>query len=436
MAVLALAAIPFLVGCGKDGQAKADGGDGASFTPDGAIGPIAGMHAYDVTAVLTASKGPPPGPTNAFTLIVDADARLAIAGGKGRGAKVPLTTTDGRTFRASGGFTVGGDAETCSGVVEMRYDALEVAVTDRALTGTASGTAYISCGDCSIPVAFTAKLTGTTDETPPWLLAFGLVPASPFDSFEVVASEPLPARATARLIADDGAAIDLVPDTIELATPPIVVGFLKPEVVLRAGQGYVVALDGLVDFAGNAERSAPPLRLAAFGDAPLVPEDGFESAVAGTEVGGALVMAGGPLPPIAGNTSVYMGSALGVPRGVAAPVRALSVRLARQAGDTMLRFTYRSVGVAMPPLFSGYLQVGAAGGVPGPAVYSFAAGGPTETVMVGDQPVVVSAASTMTVPLPADVTDEALLVITSSFGECGGVREPPAGLLIDDVTLE
>ena len=64
-------------------------------------------------------------------------------------------------------------------------------------------------------------------------------------------SEPLPVGATARLVADDGAAIDFVPTIVD-GIEPLVVGFTSGRSVLRAGQGYT-SLHGLVDFAGQAD---------------------------------------------------------------------------------------------------------------------------------------------------------------------------------------
>src|SRR5262249_12091806 len=108
------------------------------------------------------------------------------------------------------------------------------------LTGTAYGSAMISCGDCSFTVPFTARLAGTRDQSPPTLHSFGSGPTSPFDAFALGASEPLPATATARLVTADGSdVIDLIPSVIDGAIP-IVVGYSKPDVVLRAGEAYFV----------------------------------------------------------------------------------------------------------------------------------------------------------------------------------------------------
>jgi len=55
---------------------------------------------------------------------------------------------------------------------------------------------------------------------------------------------------------------------------------------------------------------------------------------------------------------------------------------------------------------------------------------------VGGQAVYASAEGTMAVPLPADATDDVLLVIAPSIVPSGVFQTPPVGLLIDDVRLE
>jgi hypothetical protein len=424
-------------GCGKSGQKNPDGGDGSLTMVDtGTLdAPGAGVRAYDVVAVLRADGSTSLPPTNRFTVVQDLSALRMIAGGNGRGAVVGVTTSDGRTFRSTGGFAVGDDStDGCSVPEDVRYDSFEVTLTDSALTGTASGAATISCGDCAFTVPFAATLTGTRDKMLPTLRPSGPLPATPFDSFGLVTSEPLPATATAKLVADDGAAIDLIPQ-ITSGDLPFVAGFTKPEVVLRAGQGYVVTLDGLVDFAGQSDKAGPPLRLTTFVDPPTVPEDGFESAT-GSALGGAMVMTAGALPAIAGNTSLYIGTkgapALDAPNG-----RSLAVRLARQAGDTKLRFSYRVVAIQSANLISAMVRVGSEGASPGDAVYGIGnMATPTEKLTVGGMPVFASVAAEMEVPLPADATDHVLFVIAPSNIFCFPGGSPSEGLLIDDLRLE
>ena len=422
-----------LGGCGSSPQRNPDGGDGVLTPPDALA---AGRHSFDVTALLGGASNLPP--TNGFTLVIDVDAQVAIVGANGGANAVPFTTTDGRTFVVRTPFTVGDKSpDPCGAEESVRYDGIEVTIAaDGSLTGRGSGVANISCGDCSFGVAFNATLTGNADRTLPTLRASGTPPSSPFDLFGLRTSEPLPATATARLVADDGAAIDLTP-TINDGVIPLIGGFLKPAVILRAGQGYVVTLDGLTDFAGLVDTSGSTLRIVAFPAAPVVPEDGFESAT-GNALGGAMVMTAGALPAITGSTSLYIGGAgaLGLD---ASNGRSLLVRLARQPGDTKLRLSCRAVTTQAQTSFFGRLQVGSEGAsLSAGTSSSFGdATGATEMVDVGGRPAFLTPSTPIEVTLPADVGDEVLLSIAPSNNICfpGGVR-PGAGLLIDDLRLE
>jgi hypothetical protein len=428
---LVLAAVPWSAGCGKS-QARPDGGDGSVTIGDA---PVLGRRAFDVIAVLKGDGGftnlPP---TSSFTLVLDAAAGLAIAGANGRGAIVGVTSSDGRTFHSAGTFDASsGEGTECNGATNVRYDNFEFTVANGGLTGTANGSAFISCGDCVFTVPFGATLTGTADATPPTLRSSGFLPANPFDVLGLSASEPLPAGTTARLVGDDGTAIDLIP-TIADGIEPLVLGFSKPNVILHAGQGYGVTLDGLIDFAGLKDRSGVPLRVASFGAAPAVPEDGFESAT-GSVLGGAMVMTAGALPAIAGNTSLYIGGK-GAPGLDAASGRSLAVRLSRQAGDTKLRFSYRAVALQAQSGFLGALRVGSEGGAAGSPAYSFAAATASQMITVAGQTAYISAAAVVETPLPGDATDDVLLIITPTNFSCGPALLNNTGLLLDDLRLE
>ena len=433
LAVLALAGAVSGGGCGKAMQANPDGG-GVITTPDASPG----RRSFDVVAVLHATGAtalPQVNSINTFTMVLDVEAGLAIVGANGSGAVVGVTSNDGRTFRSAGAFTAARpDTDVCSVREVVTYDSFEVTVAGGSLTGSASGTALISCGDCAIPVAVTASLTGSSDVTPPALRGFS-PPPSPFDSFALVTSEPLPATATARLVADDGAVIDLARGIIADEVP-MLASFSKPDVVLRAGHAYSISLDGLVDFAGHADLSGLPLRLVSFTAAPRVPADGFESAT-GSVLGGAMVMTAGPLPAIAGTTSLYIGAA-NVPALDSANGRSLMVRLSRQAGETKLRLSYRSVAALASTGFSGWLRVGSEGATAGPFEHWLGAA-PADTaemLTVAGQMVFASPVASKEVMLPADVTDEVLVWITPDSSVCSRFAPPSAGLLIDDLRLE
>src|SRR5262249_31202368 len=111
------------VGCGKGTQARRDGGDTSLPLPDAIAG---GRQSFDVVAVLQADGSTGIPPTNPFTLVLDVDAGLVIAGGAGRGAAVPVTTRNGRSFHSGGSFTVGGMGDTCSGVDDVSYEVFDI----------------------------------------------------------------------------------------------------------------------------------------------------------------------------------------------------------------------------------------------------------------------------------------------------------------------
>jgi hypothetical protein len=420
-----------LLGCSARGAAGVDGQ--APDTPASH-----GQLSFDVVATLTATAGPVAAggglpSTGRFTLVLDGDAHRIIAGGGGRAGVMAVTSADGRTFRASTGFSVGVPGNGCSGLSELRYDTLEVTVTGSSLRGHATGSAQISCGDCIFATMFSADLQGTPDITAPFIVASGAAPADPFVGFGVVASEPLPMTSTARLVAGDGSFVGLAP-VVVAGDVPVITGFSKPNVVLAHGEGFVVSVEGLVDFAGRSGASEAPLRVATFGTAPLVPEDGFESA-AGTTLGGATVISSGPLPPLAGTQSVYIGGSGAPTLTGRAPGTALEVRLALQPGDTKLRFSYRVVSSFGIAGFGATVNVGSVGHAASAPVDLPPVVQATQVTWTTGQTVSESALLTMEVALPADVTDELLVEIATLDGGCGA-RPPGAGVLIDDLRAE
>ena len=415
-----LALVAAAGGCGADAPANAGGL------------PIAGgRHSFDVVATLRDLRTPK---TNSFTLVLDVDARRAIVGGNGRGEVVKLDTTDGRTFRAVAGFAVGGPGGSCDGFTDIEYETLEVTVSDGSLTGTASGTTAVLGYHNDVESShFTATLVGSPDATAPSLRVFALGSLNPMHPFTVVASEPLPAGATAQLVADDGAAIDLIPEVVAGSTP-LLVGFRKPEVVLRIGHGYTIVSDGMVDFAGHADTGNVPLPFGSIAEAPVVPENGFESVTDAT-LGGAMVMTAGALPSVAGNTSLYIGPA-GAPALDAAGGRSLMVRLARQPGDTVLRFAYRAVTRVRPEAEVAAVWFGSEGASPGPSGTLPAGVLEQEMLTVAGEMVYVGVVASVALALPADAIGEVLVVIEPIDFTCLWRLRHGAGVLIDDLRLE
>ena len=417
-----------LAGCGASKATSVDtAGDGGPIV-------VGATRSFDVTATLALVGGAvPPNnlpPVLSLTLVLDPGSRRAIVGGHGLASVVRYTTANGRITLPP--FTVGLPSAQCDGASTIDFTSLVVTVSDSDLTGAAVGAVRVSCGDCQFDVPFKADVSGTVDATPP-LLFPGTVPGNPFQSFSLATSEPLPTTATARLLMSDGSQIDLAPNIVP-GEVPVIAGFTSSNLVLPYGVGIAVAFDGLVDFAGQRGAASESLRLTEFPTPPLVPEDGFESAT-GAQLGGANVISGGPLPPIAGARSLYFGGP-----GTPAPTddavgQVLRVRLAVQPGDSTLRFAYRMVGVYAGSGFGGTINVGSVGHA---SVSDFFAMSPlgTEVTWPNGRTAYLTDVATKEIALPAEVTDE-VLVDMESFGfGCGGPAPPEGGMLIDDLRIE
>ena len=427
--VLVALALLGVAGCGTHAATSTDAGDG-SVEPETAP---QGRRSFDVVATFAGPvKGLPP--TNTFTLVLDPDARQVIVGGMGRAVVVPAASADGRTFTVAAPFSVGVLGSACDGLTMIDYTSLTLTLAGSSFHGKAMGAGQISCGDCQFMEPFVADVTGVPDATPPLLFTSG-APTNPFQAFSVVTSEPLPATATAHLTGGDGSHVELVPIVVD-GVVPLVTGFLKPDVVLAYGQGYVVTFDGLVDFAGLRGSADGPLRLASFDAPPLVAEDGFEGAT-GTSVGGAPLVTAAPLAPLDGAKSVYIGPAgAPAPAGIT-PGASLHVRLAISPGDTMLKFSYRTLSRTQGGFF-GVVLLGSVGHkADGVASLDPPTNTPpaTQTQWPDGTTTFASDILSGAIPLPPDVGDELLVSFETSQSFCG-LPEPPAGVLIDDLRLE
>jgi hypothetical protein len=420
---LALGALA-LAGCG----AKPSAADGA--TPE--AGALAERLSFDVTASF--HPGPPSEPfgilppSSTFSLTVDTQRRLIIAGAKA----VSATTTDGRRFKVLA-LELPGPNQGCSGLQALAFASLEVTVTEATLLGTATGTARFVQGAMESTTSFTAELTGTPDVTPPFLVGSTSVTAfDPFLPVAVRASEPLPSGAKARLVGADGSSFDMVP-TVSDGVVPVVNGFAKPDVTLTPGASYTVEADGLVDFAGNPGDGSP-LRIGTVAPAPLAPQDGFESVTSAT-FGGAGVVRSGDLVPISGAESLYVGG-VGTPgHDLYMQGPELLVRLAMPPGAQKLRFTFRTVVAADARTFDGSVRVGSAGTKPTDGNVTFQAPPDSTTSLWSNgSRVTVGSDQAMTLSLPPDAHDEVVVGIATRTIDCGS--DPAVGMVVDDLRLE
>jgi hypothetical protein len=427
--LLALTGAALLAGCGARG-AKPDAGS----TTDGGVETASpGRRSFDVTAGLASDGGAQLPPTSSFTLVLEAAEGRIIVGALGASSVVPVTTDDGKTFRTTKAFSVGaGGQDACAGVTSVEYTSLEVTITAAGLQGKGSGNAQVSCGDCVFTVPFSAVLAGGADVTAPFLVLLGAGRVDPFTPFTVLASEPLPATAKARLVGSDGTEVELEP-RVEPGVVPLVTGFDKPNVVLSFGGGHVVQLDGLVDFAGRAGTTDAGLRIAGSPTPPLAAEDGFESATGAAFASAAVVT--DPTFVIAGARSLYFGGSSAPPLGTVAPGAGLLVRLAVQPGDTMVRLSARGVSPTGETGFAGQINIGSVGRAAQPS-RGFTAFEPATGVRPpGGAELFLSPPKTFQWPLPDDVSGEVVVSITPTSFECGPAFMV-SGMLVDDLRVE
>jgi hypothetical protein len=138
-------------------------------------------------------------------------------------------------------------------------------------------------------------------------------------------------------------------------------------------------------------------------------------------------------PTIAGKTSLYIGRP-GSPGLNSVLGRSLMLRLARQPGDTKLRFSFRAVAVSSPG-FSGMVRVGSEGGSTGMIGYPPSVTGTTETISINSSGAMATPIGTMEMALPNDATDTVLVTVVPNNFDCGPPF-PSSGILIDDLRLE
>jgi hypothetical protein len=240
--------------------------------------------------------------------------------------------------------------------------------------------------------------------------------------------------ATATLVPSAGASIALTPFLTDGGHA--VLGFKKPDVVLRYGESYDLITEGSVDFGGNRVRNAWAGMFTTRAAPPSIAEDGFESAADGP-LQESQVVSGPGWPIIAGSRSLY--SPVLSSAGAFSP---LSLRIALAPGDQAVRFSYRLVASAAtafvaPPA----LVVGSAGGQRGwltlptdsPSFAPFQPPNNAPTIYLGE-------VKTAEIPIPAGSTGDLVIERVATdvgSGSCGGLppRQSP-GLIIDDLRVE
>lgn len=411
------------------------GGGGASKSP-------VGTHSFDLTTALTVTPRPPGGgywpdfPTShASTLVFDADAHLVFLGSNGQVVAADVVT-EGQRHRTTAPVTLPISFNpSCNRLGSVTYDELSFTVSGGALTGTARGSAQYQTGDQAFLADLTATLAGAPDDTPPRLDA-PTADVDPLAPPTLRPSEPLPPTASVTLAGSTGDTIALMAASVQGAgAGQVVTSFSVPGKALRPGSTYSVQVAGVSDFAGHAAAGVAPFTTRAA--PPLVPEDGFESATAPT-LGGAGVLRGEPLMPIAGTTSLILNTGVGGGFGFLPYMLgpSLAVRLTVSPGDTVVRFERRIAAVYDLTMarFYGTVSLASPGGTiaTGPALE---ATGLTKVTLPRDGDLYLSAVETISIPLPPDAAGELLFEIEGQTSGCG-LPPPPTALIIDDLRVE
>jgi hypothetical protein len=404
------------VGCGNSSlQGGADAGG-----PDGPL--ITSRTSFVVQATFTPKVGGstavPASANPSFTLVIVPETRIGIAGHSG----VEFTSTDGRSFRAANAFTFD-VSEGCQSSIS--FSDATFLLSANGLAGESTAWLRYGEGDVLSVTEGTASFVGRLDNDGPTLTRIG--GADPLYGVAVGASEPIPPQVTLSLAAAGTDPIPLTPFT-STGLLPALSGFHNSGVALRYATAYRVALDGLVDFAGNPT-SNTAIEFTTRAAPPLVPEDGFES-TADTTLGDGEVVTGAGA--IAGNKSLL---ARGSSFGVANATR-FSVRVALEPTDSVLRFAYQLVGPqpggAGPPT----LALGSVGAAPAHVVLNPDRNVYTEVRLDSGSIIYVSAKAAAEIRLPPGSANEIVLQYLPSSSGCGFPPPPAAGVLIDDLRAE
>jgi hypothetical protein len=335
---------------------------------------------------------------------------------------IEFTSTDGRSFRAANSFSLDIPEGCQSSIV---FSNATFSVSDDGVTGEGDASLRYGSGDVLSLTEGRASFSGRLDSDAPMLTRTANM--DPLYGVAVQASEPIPSQVTLSLAATGTDPIALT----QFASGgglPAAFGFHNSGVALRYGTAYRVALDGVVDFAGNPT-SSPAIEFTTPAAPPLVPEDGFESTTGATLGGGEVVSGAGA---IAGNRSLLArGSGVG-----AANASSFSLRVALEPTDTVLRFSYQLVraqpGGTTPPT----LAFGSVGATPAHMVLGGDTNLSAEVRLAGGSIIYVGTKATAEIRLPPGSAGEITLQYVPSSSACGFPSPPAAGVLIDDLRAE
>lgn len=409
---------------------------GALPSPDGS--PLEVAASFNVTGTVTLKPRVGGGPDTPnlggqhLLIRVDPQTPEMILAVPGSAVHVALQAGSAGTFSATGAFVLPLDAHAVSPCSShMQLTDIALVATKDGLTGTAQGTVSLIMGDVGDSYGAVMQMTGTPDRTAP-SLGTDVSGVDPLADVALIASEPLPATATATLTTG--------PETITLlpnisTESGVVTGFSRSTLALRYATTYQVGLSSWADLAGNAGAALP--KLTTLPVPPLATPDGFETASG--SLGGAQIVDASVLPPITGQRSAVVVQAGMVP-GLGGADR-MTVRLAVAAGATKVRFAtrlfsqreFRFLGDPYSP-FTIAVPGGAIVRPIGP-VMAFAT---TRITLPSGASLWFGDVQDVELPLPAGTGDEIVfdVLVYGYPAGCGLLPALPPNVVIDDLRVE
>jgi hypothetical protein len=420
------------VGCGGASQGQspdAAGSDGGMALDAPWSPPFSGRRAFIVSSqVLAGSMGG----AHTFTLVFDADRRIAIVGANRTGSSSPLQATTDGAFSFTNAVSISSsstwiEGRECPGD-SIQYDALAFEVdAEGNLTG--SGRGQLNRRSTGVIVDTTParmSLTGVPDTEGPIVGLYSSALGSQFTPFKFASSEPLPDDARPVLRSAGGSVVALKP------SPGDVFGieFSSP-VLLPYLQSYTIDIENIVDFAGNRPTVEGVLTVGTGPPPLLVAADGFESQQDMLVAGTAQFLSSPDVAIISGARSLYVPpeNSTGI-----IPVAQFTLRLAMSPGDTVLRFAYRTISVGTVPVAVPEYLVGSVGGTLVTATLP-PDNEPGMPATIGG-PVTLGPLRTATINLPDDASGEVVFARLSRGAPCGRQTPGLAGLLLDDLRTE
>jgi hypothetical protein len=349
----------------------------------------------------------------------------------------PARSDDKATFVATAPLAIEKSVDRCLSITGFTYDSFIVTVTANGLEGHAEGTYSQATGDTLAQYDAVLTMTGRIDDVPP-TLAPDRSEVEPLLPFNFLASEPLPAGTTGKLIAGTDA-IELEP--VLAPASPLVLGFKKPPTLaLRYGTKYDLVVTPWMDLAGNS--GLPPSAVNTLPAPPLLPEDGFEGAT--DPIGDVPIIGVNRLPPITGTRSAIVSSHNDGLFALPSSMARLTVRLAVAPGDRVVRLAVRPFNVTPYGFRTDNFKMSVAvpGGsivsVPLPLMEELATPHDVQLIDGQTKTGLFGATRTIEIPLPNDVGQEVILQAgAESFQpDCLPFHHARAAYLIDDLRVE